>query len=118
MSVTFSTKKPVDTFRRTVHIEIPDAGISGSVEVDYKVKTKPEIAELQERGLSDEEYLPEIVANVHGLGHPETDEPLSGQAAIDEVLTGRYSMWLTPRISHEYFAAYNDSRRGNSRRRR
>ncbi|MCK5772046.1 hypothetical protein [Algiphilus sp.] len=118
MSVTFSTKRSVDTFRRKIDIEIPEAGISGSLEVDYKVKSKPEIADLQERGLTDEEYLPEIVAAIHGLGDPETDEPLTGQAAIDEVLHGRFSMWLTPRISQEYFAAYNETRKGNSRRRR
>lgn len=117
MSTTFSTKTKVDTFTRRVEINIPD-GPKGHIEVDYKVKSKPEIQALGDSNLPDEEYLPEIVAAIRGLGDPETDEPLTGQAAIEEALNGHYSMYLTSAIVQEYFASYGEARKGNSKRRR
>jgi hypothetical protein len=120
MGTSFSQKKKVETFTKHIDLAIPpeDPQVKGYITVDYKTRTKAEVMELGERGLSDEEYIHEIVADVHGLGHPETDEELAGQAAINEVLTGQFSMWLVPAIVHTYFEQYNEARRGNSKRRR
>ncbi|MGQ0529987.1 MAG: hypothetical protein ACT4PG_09280 [Panacagrimonas sp.] len=120
MSTTFSQKKKVETFSKKIDIAIPPENpvIKGHITVDFKVKSKTEIAELSERGLPDEEYIPEILDGVHGLGHPETDEELTGSAAVQELLTGRYSMYLVPAVVATYFEQYGEARRGNSRKRR
>lgn len=120
MSTSLNLKKKVATFRKRIEIAIPPEKpeIQGHIDVDFKVKSKTEIAELSERGLSDEEYIHEIVDAVHGLGHPETDEELVGPAAINEVLTGHYSMYLVPAVVATYFEQFAEARRGNSKRRR
>ncbi len=120
MATSFSIKKKVDTFSRRIELAIPPENpeISGHITVDFRVRSKADVAQLAERGLPDEEYIPEIVAAVHGLGNPETDEELSGAAALDEVLTGHYSMYLVPAIVSSYFEQFNEARRGNSRKRR
>lgn len=120
MSTSFSQKKKVDTFSRRIELAIPPESpqITGHIMVDFKVLSKAEVSALSERGLSDEEYLPQIVEAVHGLGHPETDEELKGDAAMTEVLTGHYSMYLVPAIVSTYFEQFGEARRGNSKRRR
>lgn len=122
MSTTFSQKKVVSTFRRRVHFAIPPppqkADITGYIEYDGKVKSKAEITELRDRNLTDEEYFAEICTAVYGLGHPESDEELTGQAALDEATTGRYSMYLVNGIVNDYFEHYGEGRRGNSKGRR
>lgn len=117
---TFSTKKKIETFSREIQLAIPPSNpqITGFITVEYKVRSKAEVKELSERGLQDEEYIREIVAAVHGLGHPETDEELKGEAALNEVLNGHYSMYLVPAVVTTYFEQFAEARRGNSLKRR
>jgi hypothetical protein len=117
-SVSFSTKKKITTFRRKIELAIPPEKpeLRGYIEVDFKTKTKPEVKALGEQGLTDEELLPEICEAIHGLGHHETDELLTGDAAFKEALEGPFSMYIPPAIVEDYFAQYAQARRGNSRR--
>lgn len=119
MGISFSLKQKVDTFARKIELAIPpdDPQITGHITVVYKVRSKAEVTELSERGLSDEEYIREIVTSVQGLGDANGNE-LTGDAAISEVLTGAFSMWLVPAIVAAYFEQYGEARRGNSRKRR
>jgi hypothetical protein len=117
---TFSTKKIVETAPLKIQLAIPPEKpqLEGFITVDAVLRSKPEIKALSEEGLQDHEYLPKIVTGIHGLGHPETDEPLTGEAAFEEALKGRYSMYITAAIVEGYFAQYGEARRGNSRPRR
>jgi hypothetical protein len=120
MSTTFSTKKKISTFRRKIDLVIPPENpeLRGHIHVDFKIMTKPQIKDLAEQGLTDEEYLPKIAEAIHGLGHPETDEPLVGEAAFKEALEGQFSMYIPNAIVEDYFAQYGQARKGNSRPRR
>ena len=119
MSASFSVKKTVSTFKRRIDLAIPPENpqVTGHITVEYKVCSKADVKALSERGLTDEEYFPEIVTAVHGLGD-ESGNEMTGQAAIDEVLGGHFSMWLVPAVVTAYFEQYNEARSGNSRKRR
>ena len=112
MSTSFALKK-ISTFALVLELDCP-AG-SGKLTFDCKVKTKPQITELQDKGLSDAEYFNEIVTGVHGAPGPDGEE-LTGQAAMDWVLTGDASMWVLPGFIAEYFEQYGDARRKNGRK--
>jgi hypothetical protein len=117
---TFSTKKIVETFPMKIQLALPPdkPELEGFIMCDAVVRTKPEIKQLSEEGLTDEEYLRRVVKGIHGLGHPETDAPLVGEDAFKEALEGRYSMWILGAIVDGYFAQYGEARRKNSNRRR
>lgn len=119
MSASFTIRKKVDTFGRRIELAIPPENpqVTGHIDVDYRVRSKAEVKELSERGLTDEEYIREIVSGVRGLGN-EAGEDISGDAAITEVLSGHFSMWLVPAIVSTYFEQYAEARRGNSKPRR
>lgn len=119
-TATFRPLKKVETFARKVELAIPpdQPEIIGYITVDYRLRSKAQIKELSERNLTDEEYLPEIVAGIRGLGHPESGEELQGQAALDEALNGHYSMYLVGAIVGAYFEQFGEARRGNSKRQR
>jgi hypothetical protein len=117
---TFSTKKIVETFPMKIQLALPPdkPELEGYIMCDAVVRTKPQIKKLSEEGLTDEEYLRQVVKGIHGLGHPETDAPLVGEDAFKEALEGRYSMWILGAIVDGYFAQYGEARRKNSNRRR
>lgn len=120
MGTSLSIKKRVDTLRLRVELAIPPEKpeITGHLDVDYKILPKPEVTGMLDRDLRDEEFLTEVVVDVHGLGSPTSDDELTGQAAIDEVLTGHYSGYLVPAIVRAYVVHYGEARQGNSRKRR
>lgn len=118
--MSLNVKKKVETFSRKIDIAIPPENpmIRGHIDVDYFIRSKPEVKELSELGLSDEEYLPRIAKDIRGLGGDKPEDALAGEAAFTEVLAGPYSMYLVPAIVGAYFDQYGEARRGNSRARR
>ena len=118
--MSLNVKKQVETFTRKIDIAIPPEKpvITGFIEVDYFIKSKPEVKELSDLNLTDEEYLPRIASNIRGLGGEKPEDAITGDAAFVEVLTGKYSMYLVPAIVTDYFEQYGQARRGNSRTRR
>ena len=119
-TTTFSTKKVITTFPVRIDLALPPEKpeLKGHIMVDAFARSKPEIKALSEEGLTDEEYLRRLVGGIHGLGHPETDAPLIGEAAFTEALEGRYSQWITAAIVDGVFAQYGAARTKNSKTRR
>lgn len=110
------TLKEIDIFSLKVELAIPPENpkMKGFLNVDFFVKTKDEVKELGEEGLDDSEYFSRLVSSVRGLGGAD-GEALTGQAALDEVQQGKYSMWMVPAIIQAYFEQYGEARRKNSK---
>lgn len=119
MSVTLNIKKVIETFKQDVHVAIPPENpvIEGYITVHYRVKSKDEVAELNARNLTDEDYFKIIVDRIDGMGGDDGN-PLAGDAAIEEALHGKYSMYLVPAIVRKYWSQYNEALQGNSPKRR
>lgn len=118
--VTLNIKKIIDTFQMKVHIAIPAENplIEGFITVDYAVLSPDERDDLNKQKLSDEEYFKRLVKGIHGLGSPDTGEALAGEAAIQEVLKGKYALYLRTAILERYWEQYGEALQGNSPKRR
>lgn len=115
-NATFVLKK-IDTFPLRVELAIPPENpvMKGHLTIDCKVKTKGEVRDLQERGLTDSEYFAEVATAVHGLG-TDAGDALEGAAAMAEFTEGRYSMYLLQAFITAYFEQYGEARRKNGQR--
>jgi len=106
------------TIARTVSVQLgtDDPGVfnEGTITVRYNILPKSEIIELTNQGTSDHDYIRRVVADVSGLCG-DNDQPLSGEAALAEVLDGRLSMYLQRAILDEFFDHFGDVRVKNSR---
>ena len=94
--------------------ENPNAYNEGTITYKAKIKSKDELAELAERGYTDQEYVDELLTEVSGLG-TEDGTPISGDAALQEVKGGVWSTYLIGAILQDYFEQYGDARVKNSR---
>jgi len=100
----------------TVHLGTDDPNIpnEGTITVRYRIVPKNEIIELTNQSTSDYDYIRRVVADVEGLCD-DNDQPVSGEAALAEVLDGRLSLYLQRAILDEYFDHVGDVRVKNSR---
>lgn len=107
--------KQVSTFELRVDIAIPPEKpqVRGHFFVDALPRTRDEVKKLQDRGLSDEEYLREIAHDIRGLGDA-SGAALVGDAAFKAVLDGEYGMYLLPAIIGAYFEHFGEARRKNA----
>ncbi|WP_296280550.1 hypothetical protein [Pseudoxanthomonas sp.] len=94
--------------------ENPNAFNEGTITYKAKIKTKDELADLSERGYTDQEYVDELLTEVGGLGNEE-GQPITGDDALREVKTGVWSVYLIGAILQDYFEQYGDARVKNSR---
>lgn len=109
--------KMIETFPLEIELSIPPENpvMRGKIVCDAIIQTKEQVKALGERELEDTEYFDNIIKAVHGLGAYDSDEPLEGQAALDEVRNGRFSMYFLPAIIQAYFEQYGEARRKNSK---
>ena len=106
----------VETIVRPVTVRLPTKNPNtfneGTISYEAKVKTKEELAALSEKGLSDVEYIDELVVSVDGLGDDQ-DAAINGDAALNEVKHGRWSTYLTTAIIQDYFERFGEARGKN-----
>jgi len=107
-----------NTVTRAVTVRIgtddPKVFNEGTIQVRFNVLSKNEIVELAERGTADHDYARRVVADVSGLGD-EQGQPISGEAALSEVLDGRWSAYLQRAILDDFFDHFGDARVKNLR---
>ena len=94
--------------------ENPHAFAEGEITYKAKIKTKDELAALSEAGLTDGDYINELLVDVNGLGDAE-GVAIAGDAALTEVRTGTFSSYLQAAILQDYFEQYADARVKNSK---
>lgn len=106
------------TFSREVKIRLPtDNPIvfnEGVLAVRYNIKSKDEVVALAAQGLSDQEYFDETVNSVDGLGDADGNA-ITGEAALTETRSGKWSNYLLAAIIGDYFEQYGEARVKNSR---
>ncbi|KAF1692764.1 hypothetical protein CSC62_14110 [Pseudoxanthomonas jiangsuensis] len=108
----------IDTITRPVTLRLPTQTAGkfqeGTINVQARIKTKDELTELADRGLTDLEYIDSLVVSVDGLGDANGNA-ITGEAALHEVKHGRWSTYLTTAIIQDYFEQFGDARAKNSK---
>lgn len=94
--------------------ENPNSFNEGTISARVKIKSKDELKEMSERELTDMEYIEELLEGVEGLGNSK-GEPITGDAAIAEVKTGKWSSYLQAGILGAYFDQFGEARVKNSK---
>lgn len=113
-AVSFQLKQ-VNTFEIRIDLAIPPEKpvMRGHIFVDAIPRTREQVKDLADRGLSDEEYLREIAHDIRGLGDSEGNA-ITGDAAFKEVLDGKFGMYLLPAVIGAYFESFGQARRKNA----
>lgn len=114
--VTFKLKT-VETVPLKISIVIGPT-IQGSITGHAIVRSKPEIRNFFERVEAgefkdnDKAMLQELYKGFDGL---ENEEGVycEGDMAFDEILTGKFSSYLTPAVIQAYYDHYGEARQGN-----
>lgn len=112
MLVCIAPKSPTTPLR--IEVSIPN-GPKGYFIGHAKHKTEAQKNELVEQRLSTEEGLREMFEGFDGLGN-EAKEPLKGEEAWNEVLTGVWSSHFTQAAMTKWYLQFSDSTVKNSRR--
>lgn len=90
----------------------------GSFTVRLKNIKRGDLEGILERIRSDElddaGLLREHIIEVTGLGD-ENGDPITGAAALEELLTGSASAYLVPAVVGEFFEHFKDARAKNSK---
>lgn len=94
--------------------ENPNTFVEGTLTAQVRIKTKDELKQFADEELSDAEYVRELVASVEGLGD-EDGNAITGDKAIDEVVSGPWSNYLTAAILQDYFEQFGEARVKNSK---
>lgn len=92
----------------------PNVFNEGTITCQVKIKSKDEIRQIVEAEISDADLVRELVQDVSGLGDADGN-PLQGDAAIEEIISGPWSSYLTVGIIQTYFEQYGEARVKNSR---
>jgi hypothetical protein len=112
--------KRVNTVPVRVEIAIGEGrdAIRGHVTAHAIIRSKDEMKAIAERDWNDDaEFIRYCYERVDGL-EGDNGEPLEGDAAFAEILTGPFSMYLTSALSRAYVEQYSDAHVGNSKRSR
>ena len=92
----------------------PAAFNEGTITCKVRILDKEALGDLVDKGASDSEYIDQLLLDVEGLGD-ENGSAITGEAAIKEVKSGPWSVFLQSAILGAYFEQFGDARVKNSR---
>jgi len=110
------TKTSTITLPVTIRLPTDEAGKTneGTINVRYHLLPKDQVVGMAREELSDREHIERTVVEISGFGDDD-GQPITGEAALDEVLNGRWSGHLQSAIIEEYYAHFGQVRVKNSR---
>ena len=110
--------KKVEFVARNVALRLPtenpNSFIEGTLVAKVRLLPKETLKAYAEESLTDAEYCERILIGVEGLAD-ENDQPLTGDAALNEVYKGVWSAFLQNAILQDYWEQYGEARAKNSK---
>lgn len=107
-------RKKTNTFPKTVSVMFPDDS-TGDIKAEFKYVTQDQLEDLIDRG--DVGLLREVLVSVGEIEIEGSTEKLTGQAAIDEVVTDPCAVSALTADYIEVMKSRNFRDRGSKKRR-
>jgi len=102
------------TIKLRLPTEKPNVFNEGDITAKVTLLPKDELRVLLDADQGDAEFLRRILVSIEGLG-TEEGEPISGDSALAEVYSGKWSAYLQNAIIQDYLEQYGDARAKNSK---